>query len=85
MVPIIVTSNYTYHGLLLKLVEAVAFETTDPAMRREMTVTTSLVDANCDTDLCGVHEGLPLGVAPAADEYGWQQSLKKLAALVEAR
>lgn len=80
----------TYHGRFVKLVEneqiveVVEFETTDPAMQGEMTITTSLVDANGGTDLHGVHEGLPPGVAPADNEYGWQQSLKKLAALIEA-
>jgi uncharacterized protein YndB with AHSA1/START domain len=81
----------TYCGRFLKLVEneqiveVVEFETADPAMQGEMTITTSLVDANGGTDLHGVHEDLPPGVAPADNEYGWQQSLKKLAALVEQR
>lgn len=48
-----------------------------------MTITTSLIDANGGTDLHAVHDGLPPGVVPADNEYGWQQSLKKLATLVE--
>jgi hypothetical protein len=31
-----------------------------------------------------VHDGLPPGLSPADNEAGWQSSLGKLAALVEA-
>jgi RNA polymerase sigma factor (sigma-70 family) len=66
------------------LVEVVEFETTDPALRGEMTITITLADADGGTDLVAVHEGLPPGVALADNELGWQLSLAKLAALVEA-
>ena len=36
------------------------------------------------TDLVAVHDGLPPGLSPADNEAGWQSSLGKLAALVEA-
>jgi uncharacterized protein YndB with AHSA1/START domain len=81
----------TYHGHFVKLVpdeqvvEAVEFESADPALQGEMTITTSLVDANGGTDVIAVHEGLPSGVKPADNEMGWRQSLAKLAALVEAK
>lgn len=81
----------TYHGRFVKLVpdelvvEAIEFETTDPALRGEMTIATSLADSeDGGTDLLGVHDGLPPGVPPADNEAGWQDSLAKLAALVEA-
>jgi uncharacterized protein YndB with AHSA1/START domain len=80
----------TYHGHFVKLVtneqvvEVVEFETTDPAMRGEMTITFTLADADGGTDLQAVHDGLPPGVPPADNEVGWQMSLAKLAALVEA-
>jgi uncharacterized protein YndB with AHSA1/START domain len=80
----------TYHGRFVKLVtneqvvEVVEFETTDPAMRGEMTITFALSDANGGTDLFAVHDGVPPGVPPADNEAGWQSSLAKLAALVEA-
>ncbi len=80
----------TYHGHFLKLVpneqvvEVVEFETTDPAMRGEMTITTTLADADDGgTDLHAVHDGLPDGVVPADNETGWRESLARLAALVE--
>ena len=81
----------TYHGRFVKLVpdervvEVVEFETTDPALRGEMTITIALADAEGGgTDLLAVHDGLPPGVPTADNEVGWQSSLAKLAALVEA-
>lgn len=80
----------TYHGRFVKLVmneqvvEVDEFETTDPALRGEMTVTITLADADGGTDLVAVHDGLPLGVSTADNEVGWRMSLAKLAALVEA-
>ncbi len=80
----------TFHGRFVKLVqneqvvEVVEFETTDPAMRGEMTITYSLVDADGGTDIYAVHDGLPPGLSPADNETGWRMSLAKLAALVEA-
>jgi uncharacterized protein YndB with AHSA1/START domain len=79
----------TYHGRFEKLVpnelvvEVVEFETTDPALRGEMTMTTTLVDAAGGTDILGVHEGLPPGVAPADNETGWREALDRLALLLE--
>ncbi|MCU1280787.1 MAG: Activator of Hsp90 ATPase 1 family protein [bacterium] len=80
----------TYHGRFVKLVpnervvEVVEFETEDPALRGEMTITITLADADGGTEVVGVHEGLPPGVATADNELGWRLSLAKLAALVEA-
>jgi uncharacterized protein YndB with AHSA1/START domain len=80
----------TYHGRFVKLVpneqvvEVDEFETTDPALRGEMTITITLVDADGGTDLLAVHEGLPPGVSTADNELGWRLALAKLAALVEA-
>lgn len=80
----------TFHGRFVKLVpdeqivEAVEFETGDPALQGEMTVAISLTDADGGTDLVVVHDRLPPGLSPADNELGWQQSLAKLAALVEA-
>jgi uncharacterized protein YndB with AHSA1/START domain len=80
----------TFHGRFVKLVpneqvvEAVEFETADPAMQGEMTITITLADANGGTDLLAVHDNLPPGLSPADNETGWRMSLGKLAALVEA-
>ena len=58
----------TYHGRFVNLVrnkqvvEAIEFETTDPALQGEMTITTTLVDADGGTDVVIEFEGLPRGV-----------------------
>ncbi|HEV8700706.1 MAG TPA: SRPBCC family protein [Candidatus Polarisedimenticolia bacterium] len=80
----------TFHGRFMKLVaneqvvEVVEFETTDPALRGEMTITYTLVDANGGTEVLAVHDGLPPGLSTADNEIGWRMSLAKLAALVGA-
>jgi uncharacterized protein YndB with AHSA1/START domain len=80
----------TYHGRFVKLVpneqvvEVVEFETTDPTLRGEMTITITLADADGGTDVLAVHDGLPRGVPTADNEVGWREALAKLAALVEA-
>jgi uncharacterized protein YndB with AHSA1/START domain len=79
----------TFHGRFVKLVpneqvvEVVEFETADPALRGEMTITITLTDADGGTEVVAVHDGLPRGVPPADNEAGWRSSLAKLAALVE--
>ncbi|MBX3342643.1 MAG: SRPBCC family protein [Nitrospira sp.] len=79
----------TYHGRFVRLipneeiVEVDEFETADPALQGEMAITIRLRDANGDTELIAVHEGLPSGVSPADNELGWQMALAKLAHLVE--
>lgn len=78
----------TFHGRFVKLVpneqvvELVEFESADPAMQGEMTITYTLADADGGTDLLAVHEGLPPGLSAEDNETGWRMSLAKLAALV---
>lgn len=67
-----------------QVVEVEEFETTDPAMRGEMTVAITLADADGGTDLLAVHDGLPRGVSTTDNKTGWQMALAKLAALVES-
>jgi uncharacterized protein YndB with AHSA1/START domain len=80
----------TYHGRFIelvpdeKVVEVVEFETADPAMQGEMTITMTLADADGGTKLLAVHDRLPPGLSPVDNEAGWRSSLGKLAALVEA-
>jgi uncharacterized protein YndB with AHSA1/START domain len=81
----------TYHGRFVKLVpnqqvvEVDEFETTDPTLRGEMTITITLVDADGGTDLHATHEGVPPGVSATDNELGWRLALDKLATLVEGR
>ncbi len=80
----------TYHGRFVRLVpseqvvEVDEFETSDPAMAGEMTITIDLADADGGTELVAVHDGLPAGVSPADNETGWREALARLAALVES-
>lgn len=80
----------TYHGHFVALtpdervVEVCEFETDDPAMRGEMTMTTTLTDAGDGTDVLVVHEGIPDAVSPADNETGTRMALANLACLVES-
>jgi len=80
----------TYRGRFVKLVpnervvEVDEFETADPALRGEMTITITLTDVDGGTQVVGVHDGLPSGVSVADNEAGWRMALGRLAALVEA-
>jgi uncharacterized protein YndB with AHSA1/START domain len=79
----------TFHGRFDRLVpdaevvEVVEFETDDPGMQGEMTITYTLTPADGGTDLVGMHEDLPRGLSPAENELGWTISIGKLAGLVE--
>ena len=80
----------TYHGRFVKLVpnqqviEVIEFETADPAMRGEMTVTFTLTDADSGTDVLAAHDNLPPGLGPSDNELGWRMALAKLARFVES-
>lgn len=78
----------TYGGRFVELVpgerivEELAFETTNPAMMGVMRITTVLTDReDGGTDLEATHEGLPPGVSPADNEEGWRMAMGRLAAL----
>jgi len=81
----------TFHGRFVQLVpdeqvvEVIEFETADPALRGEMTMSFTLADADggSATDVVAVHDRLPPGLSAADNAAGWRMSLGKLAALVE--
>ncbi|GHJ39853.1 SRPBCC family protein [Streptomyces sp. TS71-3] len=79
----------TYHGRFLRMVpdeqvvEVFAFESADPSMRGEMTMTTTLADADGGTEVVIVHEGIPDSVPAADNETGTRMALENLARLVE--
>jgi uncharacterized protein YndB with AHSA1/START domain len=81
----------TYHGHFVKLVpneqviEAFEFETADPELRGQMTMTTTLTEAvGGGTDVLIAHEGIPDKVPVADNEQGTRMALANLAKLVEA-
>ncbi|MFI2367715.1 SRPBCC domain-containing protein [Streptomyces sp. NPDC018833] len=80
----------TYRGRFMRLVpdeqvvEVFAFETADPAFGGEMTMTTTLTEADGGTDVLIVHEGIPDSVPAADNETGTRMALDNLARLVEA-
>lgn len=55
----------------------------DPNLPGEMTVTVVLKAVSCGTDVTIEQQGVPDVIPPDACYLGWQQSLRKLAKLVE--
>lgn len=80
----------SYHGHFLKIVpdrqvvEAVEFETDDPALRGAMTMTTTLTDVDGGTEVVIVHDGVPDAIPARENETGMRMALANLARLVEA-
>ena len=81
----------SFHGRFVKLVpdtevvQVVEFETDDPAMQGEVTISYALADADDGTELVLRYENLPPAVSPADNELGSRMSIDKLAKLVEGR
>ncbi|MCX4835878.1 SRPBCC domain-containing protein [Streptomyces sp. NBC_00006] len=79
----------TYHGHFARLVpdeqvvEVLAFESADPALRDTMTMTTTLTDAGGGTEVRMLHEGIPDVVPADQNETGTRMALENLARLVE--
>ena len=79
----------TYHGHFTTLVpdelvvEVLEFETTDPALQGEMTITTALTAVDGGTDVAVRHEGVPDGVPHGDNDTGTRMALANLARLVE--
>jgi hypothetical protein len=62
----------------------VVFESPDPRFAGEMTITTTFADAAPGAEVTMTFENMPPGIRPEDNEEGARQSLRKLAALVEA-
>ncbi len=79
----------TFHGRFVQLVpdtrvvESIEFETGDPALHGAMTLTTTLTEADCGTEVEILHEGLPDAIRREDNELGTQMALSKLAEMVE--
>ena len=66
-----------------QVVEVIAFETADPDLAGEMTMTFTLRDVEGGTEVELLHEGLPDAVPPEDNATGTRMALAKLAAYVE--
>jgi uncharacterized protein (DUF1810 family)/uncharacterized protein YndB with AHSA1/START domain len=79
----------TYHGHFVRLVpdqlvvEVLEFESTNPLLSGEMTITTTLTALDAGTDVVVFHEGIPDVVPSDDNEAGTRMGLEKLARLVE--
>jgi len=79
----------TYHGRFTRLVpdeqvtEVFEFESADPGLAGEMTMTTMLAEAGGGTDVTVVHDQVPDSIPPADNETGTRMALDHLARLVE--
>ena len=80
-------NSHSFGGTYLKLVpdELLVYTDTfdDPNLPGEMQVTVTLRAVSVGTDMTVLQEGIPDLIPPAACYLGWQESLRKLAKLVE--
>ncbi|MGB8647654.1 MAG: SRPBCC domain-containing protein [Anaerolineae bacterium] len=78
-----------YHGRFIQLipderiVEAIEFETQEPGFAGEMRMTATFTEVAGGTGVSLRYENVPVGIRREDNEAGTQQSLRKLAALVE--
>jgi len=77
------TARYVVLDPPHRVVQAIAFETDDPAFTGEMMMTIALADVGGWTEVAISYSGLPAGIRPEDNDLGTRLSLEKLAALVE--
>ena len=79
----------TFHGRFRRLVpgalvvEAIEFDSPDPAMAGVMTITTELRETDDGCEVTMVYDDVPDGAHRAVDEVALQMALVRLAAWVE--
>jgi uncharacterized protein YndB with AHSA1/START domain len=66
-----------------RIVQAITFDTADPAFAGEMTMAVTLEERDGGTDVTIVFANLPLGIRPEDNDAGTRSSLEKLARYVE--
>ena len=81
------TSEGTFIELIpnQKIIQVFAFESDQPDMAGTMRITWSLADADGGTEVTVRMDDIPKGIRLEDNELGSNQSLRKLAALVERR
>ena len=60
------------------IVQAITFESDDPAFAGEMTMTIALEERAGGTEVTIAYEGIPSGIRPEDNELGTRMSLEKL-------
>lgn len=66
-----------------KIVELIEFDSADPRLAGEMKMTVSLADKEAGTEVTLLFQDIPEGIRPEDNDKGSEQSLKKLAKLLE--
>ena len=66
-----------------RIVEAITFDSEDPAFSGEMTVVVTLEDRGGGTEVTILFENIPPGIRPEDNDAGTRSSLEKLARYVE--
>lgn len=67
-----------------RIVHTDTFETDDPSMAGEMTVTVTFNKVSDGTEVTVQQENIPTAIPPSDANAGWNDSLSKLATVVEA-
>jgi uncharacterized protein YndB with AHSA1/START domain len=66
-----------------RIVEAITFDSTDPAFAGEMTMVVTLEESKGGTEVTILFENIPPGIRPEDNDAGTRSSLEKLARYVE--
>jgi uncharacterized protein YndB with AHSA1/START domain len=66
-----------------RIVEAVTFDSDDPAFSGEMTMVVTLEERNGGTEVTFLFENIPPGIRPEDNDAGTRSTLEKLARFVE--
>ncbi len=68
-----------------RIVQAIQFETEDPAFATEMIITVTLEERNGGTEVTIAFANIPPGIRPEDNDAGTRSSLEKLARYVEEK
>lgn len=77
------TARFEELTLPTRIVEAITFDSADPAFAGEMTMTVTFEEREGGTEVTILFEHIPPGIRPEDNEAGSQSSLEKLARYVE--
>jgi uncharacterized protein YndB with AHSA1/START domain len=67
-----------------RIVQAITFDTVDPAFSGEMTMVVTFEDRDGETEVTILFEHIPPGILPEDNDAGTRSSLEKLARYIES-